>query len=523
MEAHTKFPEYGVGGDYPGARRRRRAFILCVLSVVVLTGALWFAENYLQYEHTEMLYRSALTLPIESARPVLIQAIAIDERRNEFPTPKYVGALATRQEGADALETYQRAHALDPGNVSLAIRYGCRLLAHGRVSEASARFQEAAKKAPENALPAFLEAATHFWEGSDPAGLNKSMAILARTNHGAEVVEFPEPLWFPGTPKSGAWYAYLQRRIVDECLAPLYHYSARVIEYADSQLEASKGQYVNTWMTTIGEMADMLVHKSRPRGTMPVIAGIQFQLDALERMAKVQRVGDGEPDEELAVARANYSRAMERLMEFEQTRDETIESRRQEYTLPLSLVAKGLGLCFAFYCVAWCAAMVFREGAADWTLEHSRWGKWLLAGGNAGLLAVLLLIAVFQGSSMPANTWIPVSQYTWWTIVGILLVFGLAYPSFVLPAAEEVAKRHGHPETQRELIPLARRYRRHAYVALSRRYYGIVVGLLISTACLWIILYRVANTLYPWQINLLTSGLKADELRAVEAVLSLLA
>ena len=83
-----RFPAYGDDGDMAGARRMRRAFRLCVLSFVLLTGIMWLSERFLRYEASEYLYLSALTLPSNSARVMLRQAIKIDQENREHPTPK---------------------------------------------------------------------------------------------------------------------------------------------------------------------------------------------------------------------------------------------------------------------------------------------------------------------------------------------------------------------------------------------------------------------------------------------------
>jgi hypothetical protein len=68
----------------------------------------------------------------------------------------------------------------------------------------------------------------------------------------------------------------------------------------------------------------------------------------------------------------------------------------------------------------------------------------------------------------------------------------------------------------------ARRAYRRVYVAFVVRYFGLLIGGFICTACVWLMLYRVISGLYPWQINLLASGLIQRELDTVNHAIALL-
>jgi hypothetical protein len=68
----------------------------------------------------------------------------------------------------------------------------------------------------------------------------------------------------------------------------------------------------------------------------------------------------------------------------------------------------------------------------------------------------------------------------------------------------------------------ARRARRAVFIMLLRRYYGVVLGGLLSAFCIWFMLYRVMRGMYPWPVDLLQTGLRADELEVIRKVRELL-
>jgi hypothetical protein len=69
--------------------------------------------------------------------------------------------------------------------------------------------------------------------------------------------------------------------------------------------------------------------------------------------------------------------------------------------------------------------------------------------------------------------------------------------------------------------PETRLYR-IAYAALLRRYYGILCGVIPCMIAVGALLYRVTYSLYPWQLELLVTGLGRQEAQVVRHVLSLL-
>lgn len=107
---------------------------------------------------------------------------------------------------------------------------------------------------------------------------------------------------------------------------------------------------------------------------------------------------------------------------------------------------------------------------------------------------------------------LPFIPYAWWTIVFGIGLFGIIYPFFRLPKATVAAAAHNVPITDKGEMKRIRRYRRDACLVLVARYYGIYVGLLLSGFALWALIYRILFTVYPWQLELLVTGMEQEEL-----------
>jgi len=104
-----------------------------------------------------------------------------------------------------------------------------------------------------------------------------------------------------------------------------------------------------------------------------------------------------------------------------------------------------------------------------------------------------------------------------------LVGFGLVYPEITLPSAKRVLRLRSETPGPGELDLAALKHcRRMAYVSLIRRYYGILLGGFLLVLCVWIIVYRISEGLYPTQLPLLVSGLEDQELELVRQVQRLL-
>ncbi|MBN2309357.1 MAG: hypothetical protein JXR94_10320 [Candidatus Hydrogenedentes bacterium] len=526
------FSEYGAGGDAVGTRRARHAFRWCVLLCATFTAVLWFSERFLRYEHAERLYLSALTKPPEQARVFLRQAVLYDEKQREFPTPKYQQALAEREEADLVLPAYEKARARDPGNAALAIRYGCRLFAAGEPVEAQARFQEAGKNAPNNALPAYLEAAVLPWVGEDNSDLRQSLALIARTNSSGKSITFPRPLWSSDLPQSGYWYTHLRRRIVLECSEPFYEFVGHVVATAEEQFEQKQTQNWDSWLEHLETMgrritADALPQESSgPAGqaasgaSIQACTGLYIQISALRERERVNEIELGRPDTKLIERRLQLESTLAELTAFENGRLERIDADRERHRLPIRLCGYALAVLFACVIVSHLAAKAVHASGPSTTLPHSSLGK-AAFGIGPGVLLLMLCLCVLIHPESAGGAWARIVTTGWWLVLVVMAWFGLAYPALTLPSVSDVC-RDQQGDNRAELLQHARRERRAAWVALARRYYGIVAGLTVCVVCVWVILYRVFVSLYPWQTELLATGLEVEEIEIVRRVLSAL-
>ncbi len=524
-----EFPEYGHGGDFIGSRRTRRSFRFFVVACLVLTGGLWFAEQFLRHSQTERLYLRALTLDPGSARPFLRQAVKLDEQLRQFPTPKYWLALASREEEDRVLDTFERAYRLDPDNPGLAIRYGCRLLEHRRPAEARVMFREAAENAPDNVLPLYLEAASLPWieEGDDDP--RRSLAMVAKANSSGQTIMMPRPLWFSDLPQDGYWYAELRRSLIQRVCHPIRLYGDYVNRKARESITAGRVQYWDSWLEHIEGMGQRLLEDSvgheetghsMAGAALQALHGVEVQLDAL-RLREVIRESEGlEPDESLAERRRYLEEARAHLREFEANREALIEQDWLKFQLPLFLIGEAIGVLAIAMLGSIALSRFARRAKAAWTLPHGRSGMAAAMGGAVVVFVLLCLMSLLCQLGSTEPTWEAAMRTTWRGLLAVMVGFGLVYPLFRLPSASRVCQnREGASEA---IIVNARHCRRLAYIVLLRRYYGLVAGLVAIAMCFWVVWHRIVVSLYPWQTKLLATGLVNEEVALVKEVLTFL-
>ncbi len=517
-----RFPDYGDDGDLAGAHRGRRAFRLCVTSIVLLTFFMWFSERFLRPTQPERLYLSGITQNQDSARVMLQAAIRADQESGETPAAKYTQALAVRQEDDIALQTYAAAWELDPTNSLFAVRYGSRLFLLGDYAQAAEIFSAARGLPPANALPRYLEAAAIARAGNDRDAIREAMVLVSRSNNAGESIIFPKPLWYSGYPETGKQYALLARKIVDESCAPLYDLTRRVVSEVQKQLAVGQTQYAKTWLEQIQLMGRRLVEDSEPKGTLQAIAGITIQHQATLIPSGLEAREARDLDESLIETRAKLDAALGPLNEFENTRAETLGRIEQEYLCPLELAWKGIGLLLGAYLLALTSHKILRLRKSAWALPHSTLGKLVLGIGVAALFFLLQLLTALQQIPAAQDEYASTIAAIWWGVVGVLIVFGWLYPAVTLSTPEEVSRKSGRLEEMDHMVRLARHAYRRVYAAMIVRYYGVLGGISMCMICLWAVTYRIMNGLYPWQVNLLSDGLLAEEHKVVEQVLAML-
>jgi len=561
----TGLPSYERAADVAGARRARRSFRFCVTASVLLAVMLWFSERYLRFELTESQYIAALTLRTESARAILRNVVKRDAAEHESPTPKYLEALAEREEEDNVLPSYDKAYKLDPTDVFLVIRYGCALFRAGRYAEAQQRFREAALLPTENALPKYLEAAAMAFSEPANGDLTASLALLAQANTGNNPVEFPAPLWSGELPARGVWYNKLRRQSADECCAPLYKYAELVLSQAKHQIELRRVQYWDSWLSTLETMGRRLT-VGNEIGAIQATAGIRIQLDAVEQREAIARIEPGGRDSEAAAAlaarRQKLSEALAKLDQFESRRDQRIAAARPIYTLPLELSWKTVAMAFLIYFFTWVVGKLLRTDRTARALPHAPAGVWMLTGVSAAFFLLLCAMSLAQ----PFGVQVPEAKLLCYAVMAVAFLFGMVYPKLALnkiaaatpastapPDLPEDAARSQVARSQVELgnerystsagdsgkatasggsAPdtrggteanhPSRRWLMQAYASYWRRYYGTLLGLLLCVISVWIILYRVVFSIYPFQVELLTPGLETQELEVVKQALSML-
>lgn len=556
-----RFPVFGHGGDHVGAKRARRAFRFFVMATVLFTGLLCFAERYLKYNRAETHYMIALTFEPESARPWLRHAVKEDERTHEVPTPKYVQALAAREEDELILPTYAKAFELDPANADIAIRYGCRLAQAGRIKDAAEKFDAAATNDPQNALPIYLKAAVLARTGEKNRWVSESLTLVAQANNSGNRVVFPRPLWFSELPQRGVRYAALCREIVNEGVAPVFIFADAVAAAAQADLKTGGVQHWDSWLETLQKMGKRFVESAedsqkragdaRPGIALQAIAGIYVQRTALGQRIKIADL-QGADAAELRAEDKRLQDALAVLTDFENDRDEKIADDRSRYMLAGRLFLDTLLVLLAAYAIFYAAwrlwgrrilvestrprtARTEDEAQADtgkwddlaedpeWTIRHPIWAKCAFAGAGLLWLVLLLFLATVQrhqlgdGSGPVAGLWM-----AWWVCTTVLLVGGMFYPTLVLPSTQRALDDMPEGEEETGLRGLVKSMRRRAAICLQRRYFGILVGTFLTTFAIWVLIYRIATSLYPWQIQLLTSGLSEEEGRAVYQAFSIL-
>lgn len=522
-DSTPEFPDYGERGDRAGARRARHAFWLCVTSCVVITGMLWFTDRFLRHDHADRLYMSAVTLDSMSARPLLLQAIKVDEESGEKPTPRYTQALAVRRELDEILETYEEAYQLDPKNSLFALRYGAQLFQLDYPAKAGEIFREAALHPPENALPSYLEAACIAEAGAGAEGVENAMLALARANNQAKPVIFPKPIWMPSAlPERGVQYARLSRRIADDLCGPIRSFADRVLDLIDEQMAGGQEENPKTLLAELGMMGQRLAGQSEPRYSWVVELGLYIQAQVIERMKTLTDANDKAREEELVKAEALIELARQVLSDFELERDDRVAAGVESVKYPNILYGYGILWVLGVYVFARILSKLTGARKSLWTAPHGPLGVGAVVGGMFLLFIFMHALRLSGWVQIPGTSYERTVALIWWLVLGGLLIYGFIYPALSLKSTEEVSRRSGHPDEVERTMRLARRAYRRAYLSLALRYQGMLLGLYICLYCAWMISYRVTAGLYPLQINLLAPGLLDEEAHVVEQALNLL-
>jgi tetratricopeptide (TPR) repeat protein len=521
IEATNHLLPYGVGGDYIGARRARRAFRLMVLSCVALSGSLYFAEHYLRYSLDEVHYRMALTLEDDSQRAILRNVVRRSAAGGETPSPRFVAALAYIEEDDMVLERYAQALALAPDDGELLTVYGCKLYQLGAYKEARRIFREAGLKSDDNALPDYLQAAAIAASSSSEEDFRTAVALVARTNDGHRDLVFPQPLWHESLPRYGYWYARMQRDLTDLCCAPLYSLKNTIVRRVHTELAEDSTQGVDTWLYQLRNLGQKLVGKrdsdASQFGTSSLIAGLKFQSDAVELRQLLGEREGREPEEKLDSRATLLQEATSRVVAFEGQREQSIAQRRKAAALPIFLGALGLVYLLFVSLVAIISNRVAHTDKSARAVRQTSGGIWFVGAWNIALFVCLVWIL----ASPVAGSTHAVGFGVWVLLLIAVTVASVLGPFFALPSATSVCSPFLSEPTYGQILEEARGARRRAFTSLAGRFLNIALGSYVCLMCLVQVGFRVFTGLYPTDIKLLVSGGRPEELALVQTIQSL--
>ncbi|MCC6486271.1 MAG: hypothetical protein IT364_02115 [Candidatus Hydrogenedentes bacterium] len=524
------FPEYGDGGDLIGARRMRRAFRWCITFAVFFTIMLWFSEHFLRFDHAERLYLSALTKAPESGRNLLRQAVLHDRKNNEYPSPKYVEALAEREEEDLILPTYDQAYKIDVDNPSLALRFGCRLFHDGQVTSARQRFREAAELDPRNLLPVYLEASVIPWLDENNEDLDPAMGLIARANSAPGKVQFPRPLWSPALPDSGYLYALLRRQIVENCSEPLFRFTSLAVARAEMDITENKTGRWPEHLDSLKSMGTNILKGSLDDeggaanrvggGSAQAYLALAICTKVVEQQQRLaEKAGNGS-DPKLTQDAVALEEALDRLVAFEARRQDTIAAERDKFSLPIRLGFASLGALMLTYSIIYIICKICRVSSTSHNVAHKRPGRLAFGLWAATLLSLLLLISLAQAASIGAMRGEALLSGLWWLSVGGFTIFGIVYPRILLPRPNDVLSARSSGSASGTLERDAQKSYRLAYLSLLRRYMGVMFGLALLALCVWTVAYRILSGVYPWEVELLAAALESEEIELVRQIVS---
>ncbi len=484
--------------------------------------SLWFAEGYLRFDKSETQYRMALTMQEASARPILRTVVKRDSA-SDVPNARYVEALAAVEEEDVILKTYEQACKLNPRDQSLLINHGCRLYLEGRYADARDRFHEAGLLPPPNALPRYLEAAATLAGMGSGGDVSDVVALIARANSSGAPIVYPKPLWHPTLPTNGQWYGKMRRDIVSRCLAPLYRMEADITLRAQKDIEAGKPENWDGWLEALLTVGNRLMgtldNLPENIGTNQAMAGVKLQTDVLE-LHDTLAANAGKPrrfEDRIALLRA----AGDEITAFENSRDAKIAAHERLIAKPLALVFATLGMLLLAFFVLVVLGRFFPEAYKDTKSLPSHWTD-VAVGWTAPTLwfALLMTCLVLRNPGTAAAT-LETVALLWWIVTGAAAAYALIHPLVQMKRCGAVLLL---PSAGNESWGGLRRSMRRVgwYFGALRRMDGVLLGGFLCVLALWVLAFRLASGLYPFQLALLTTGLEEEEINLVRHVQQML-
>ncbi len=511
LPRHT--PRTARSYDYAWARRGRRAFRLLVAAAVLFAFALWFSEGYLRYDQNETQYRMALTLHPAQARPILRHVVKRETEENETPPSRYVEALALVEETAeDALAAYEQAYKINPRNAFLIVNYGCFLYLGGQYEEARERFREAGVNPPRNALPRYLEAAAlaaSMEPDDDPSDL---IALLTRANAAGDPVLYPEPPWHESLPKQGRRHMELRGNAAERIAKPLADCGRLIVSRASADIDRGEFRDWNNWLEKMHTMGVRLMGGG-PQDSLPTIpqltVALELQYAAANLLGRISEAAGGVVEPRVNDTLLRTEQTLKTLEEFDDQTELLLEGHRERLLQPIFLLLQTALLFMMMYAVAWCLHGLGSGGTSARAAPHLLIGKLAPAVGLFCMLGILLLFMSRQGAVDTAYEW---HLGVLWRFVSLALTaLGLIYPLMMVRMGR-IAQGAG---ADQKVTP--RRYV-GVYGCLLRRYMGILCGGLALLICTWLIVYRVVFSAYPFQMELISTGLELETADLVQEI-----
>lgn len=496
--------------DFTWARRVRHAFRLIVLLIFVFTFALWFSEGYLRYDRSETQYRMSLTLHPAQARPILRTVVRRETEQNEVPPSRYLEALAQVEEADKVLDNYELAYKANPRNADLIINYGCILYMDGQPEEARERFREAGVNPPRNVLPRYLEAAALTATMAEEDDLSDVIALLTRANASEDPVLFPDPLWHESLPTKGARYQKQRRLIALQVALPLRECTANICKRARESIDRGAPRDWDNWLNAIAIMGMRLrgdAAADSPETLPQLVAALQIQQEATLLRADISKLYGGVVAAEINDTLLKLEEALKGLKKFDATYEQRLNGEYYRFRLPMILLLESLFAFLVFYSIGWFFHYLGSGGKSARAVPHVWIGKAVPTVG-LGLMLALLLALMVAHNRTPQAEWEYQVPFVWRCLLGAMLAFGAIYPP-LLAKMSQMNKRGAEltdvPEKS-EKIRFPLRHYVGIYGCLLRRYMGVLIGGLIIMVCLWLIIYRVAFNMYPFQTDLIASG-----------------
>jgi tetratricopeptide (TPR) repeat protein len=485
--------------------------------VFVFTFALWFSEGYLRYDRSETQYRMSLTMHPASARPILRTVVRRETEQNEIASSRHLEALAQVEEPDKVLPNYKLAYEANPRNASLIMNYGCALYQDGQYDEARERFRESGVNPPRNVLPRYLEAAALAAGMSPEDDLSDVIALLTRTNTSEDPVLFPEPLWHESMPTRGQRYLEQRREIAGRIVAPLNALTAMLCQRARESIEKGELRDWDNWLNAVVVMGDRLMGNASadsPATIPQLTAALGIQYNALSVRAAISAANGGVVADDLNDRLLRLNDALKGLHDFDAHYHELLNAHGYRLFLPVELLLETVFAFLVFYSFGWFLHYLGSGGKSARAVPHLLLGKLSAAAGLTMLLAVLMALMAAHNTMAQAH-WEEYIPMVWRSILVVMLILGLVYPPLLAKRTGmyDRIKEAAEDETvQHPRKSVSRLHYLGIYGCLMRRYMGLLCGGVLITICVWLLIYRMAYDVYPFQMQLITSsvGMETD-------------